>query len=196
MAIKPETYPGYLAPIMLKKQDGSSFECLPAMFGMVPHWAEIKHARHTYNSRSETVAVKSTFKNAWKHGQFCIVLLSHFYEPNYESGKAVRWKIMHKSGRPFGVAGIWERKVKGNPDGSDLYSFSMLTINADDHILIKRFHESGHEKRMIVILEPDQYEDWLSANPEEAKTFLNQYPAELMAAEPSPVPPRKKPAAK
>lgn len=33
----------------------------------------------------------------------------------------------------------------------------MLTINADDHLLMKRFHKSEDEKRMIVILKPEEY---------------------------------------
>jgi hypothetical protein len=39
-----------------------------------------------------------------------------------------------------------------------LLSFSMLTINADQHPLMKRFHKPGEEKRMPLILEP-QYHD-------------------------------------
>jgi hypothetical protein len=35
----------------------------------------------------------------------------------------------------------------------------MLTINADDHALMRNFHKPQDEKRMIVILPPDRYDD-------------------------------------
>lgn len=38
----------------------------------------------------------------------CLIPVDHFYEPNYETGKAVRWRIHRKDGKPFALAGIWE----------------------------------------------------------------------------------------
>lgn len=61
---------------------------------------------------------------------------------------------------PFGVAGIycpWR-----HPDGRELLSFAMLTVNADDHPLMKRFHRPEDEKRMVVILDPEDYGNWLA----------------------------------
>jgi putative SOS response-associated peptidase YedK len=29
------------------------------------------------------------------------------YEPNYESGKLVRWRISRRDGQPLGIAGLW-----------------------------------------------------------------------------------------
>jgi hypothetical protein len=39
--------------------------------------------------------------------------------------------------------------------------------NADDHPLMKRMHKPDDEKRMVVILAPDQYDDWLHCPAEE-----------------------------
>ena len=78
--IRPEIYPGYLAPLIRLAQDGSvAVECVPACFGLVPHWAELKLARHTYNARSETVASKPSFRHsraatverAWSDARVC-----------------------------------------------------------------------------------------------------------------------------
>ena len=46
------------------------------------------------------------------------------------TGKAIRWKIGRRDGRPFTVAAIWE--TWRDPDGGNalLHSFSMLTLNA------------------------------------------------------------------
>jgi putative SOS response-associated peptidase YedK len=189
---KPETYPGYLSPVIrLDPDHPQQTECVPACFGMVPAWADLKLAKHTYNARSETVASKPTFRNAYKKRQLAIIPAEAFYEPNYETGKAVRWKIAHASGEPLGIAGIWEFRSKG-PDGQPLISFSMLTINADDHPLMQRFHKPGDEKRMVVILHPDEYSSWLNAPIEQMPSFLTQFPAGELIAHPDPKPSTKR----
>jgi putative SOS response-associated peptidase YedK len=65
-------------------------EIAPAMFGMVPHWADHKLARQTYNAHTETVARKPSFRRARKRMQFCIIPAANFFEPNYETSKPVR----------------------------------------------------------------------------------------------------------
>jgi putative SOS response-associated peptidase YedK len=68
----------------------------------------------------------------------------------------------------------------------------MLTVNANDHPLMKRFHKPGDEKRSVVIVPPTLYGDWLnSKSTDEARSFLNLFPADEMAAEAYPLPPRK-----
>ena len=184
---KDEAFPGYLAPIIRKPRPDAGVgerATVSAVFGMVPHWAELKLSRSTYNARSETVASKPSFRNAWRHGQFCIVPASVIYEPNYESGKPVREAITAADGSGLGIAGIWESKKADS--GLLLFSFSMLTINADDHPLMRRLHKPTDEKRMVVILPPDQYDAWLHCPVDEASSFLTQYPAEGLRSAPSP----------
>jgi putative SOS response-associated peptidase YedK len=183
---KEHVFPTDMAPIIRPLKGDLSTgqnEVVSAMFGMVPHWAETKLARSTYNSRSETTATKPSFRNAWKRRQFCIVPVEEFYEPSYETGKAVKWGIRHVHGELLGIAAIWEVKPPEN-NGAPLVSFSMLTINADDHPLMKRFHKPEDEKRSIVILRPEQYDAWINATLEEAPTFLQPYPAKELHAEP------------
>lgn len=184
---KDEAFPGYLAPIIRKPDTESSIgqrTAVAAVFGMVPHWAELKLSRSTYNARSETVASKPSFRNAWRHGQFCIVPASVIYEPTYESGKPLREAIHSTDGSPLGVAGIWESKKADN--GLLLFSFSMLTINANDHPLMRRMHKPTDEKRMVVILQPDQYDAWLHCPAADAPAFLTQYPASALQTTPAP----------
>ena len=52
-------------------------------------------------------------------------------------------------------------------------SFSMLTINADQHPIMNRFHKPGDEKRTPVVLAPDQFGAWLDATPDAAMTILH-----------------------
>jgi putative SOS response-associated peptidase YedK len=51
----------------------------------------------------------------------------------------------------------------------------MLTINADNHPLMRNFHRPEDEKRMVVILAPDYFDAWLSAKPEQSAQFLIPY---------------------
>lgn len=186
---KQEAYPGDFAPMIRLspyRPELDQLEVVSAMFGMVPQWSDdTKIARQTYNSRSETSATKPSFRHAWKKGQFCVIPVDTIYEPNYETGKAVRWSIRHADGEPMGVAGIWEMK-SNTENGVPLVSFSMLTINADEHPLMKRFHKPDDEKRSVVILRPDQYEAWVHSSAEDASDFLTLYPAGELTAEPAP----------
>ena len=159
-----ETFPGYQAPILRIADDGSGErECVTACFGMVPSWAELALSRHTYNARSETVAEKPSYRNAWHKRQFCLVLADNFYEPNYATGKAVRWRIQTEDANPFGIAGIWDKWIDPST-GELVVSFSMLTVNADEHPVMRQFHKEGDEKRTPVIIQPRDYDDWLGAD--------------------------------
>lgn len=184
---KAETYPGYLAPIVRIADDGSGeLECVKACFGMVPHWAELTLARHTYNARTETVASKPSFRHAFAKRQWCIIPVESFFEPSYETGRAVRWKIARDDGGLLGIAGLWEWRPTGGPDDLPLLSFTMLTINADNHSLMQRFHRPEDEKRMPVLLDQPQYAAWLQSTKEKFPDFLRLYPAQHLISEAAP----------
>ena len=157
-------------------------EALTGLFGLVPHWsADTKIARHTYNARSETVAVKPSFRDAWKHAQHCIIPAEAFFEPDWRSGHAVATRIASADGKPLGIAGLWARWR--SPQGELLHSFTMLTINAEDHPLMQQFHKPGEEKRMVVILAPQHYQGWLAAAPVDSLGFLRAWPAERLVTQ-------------
>ena len=184
---KEEAFPGYLAPIIRLADDCSGqLDSLSACFGMVPHWADLKLSRHTYNARSETAASKPSFRHAVARRQRCIVPAESIFEPNYESGRAVRWRIARDDGKPLAIAGLWEWRPNGGPDDRPLFSFTMLTMNADTHPLMRRFHRPEDEKRMVVLLEEAQYRPWLEGVGADMAAFLQPWPAERMTAEPAP----------
>jgi putative SOS response-associated peptidase YedK len=179
-----ESFPGYAAPLILGK------EAIKACFGLIPHWAkDSKLSRSTYNARSETVAEKPSFRQAWRRSQFCLVPMQAFYEPNYESGAAIRWRIAREDQQPFAVAGIWDRWLA--PNKEVVHSFSMLTLNADQHPLMRRFHKPGEEKRTIAILEVEDWLPWQDAKPEEALKMLQGPDPKSFACEAAPGRPRE-----
>ncbi len=97
------------------------------------------------------------------------------------SGSSVRWRIRKANGEPMGIAGIY--KSWTDPEGKAAFGMAMLTVNADDHLFMKRFHGPIDEKRMVVILEREDFEGWLTCPVDEAKTrYCKQWQGELAGA--------------
>jgi len=86
--------------------------------------------------------------------------------------KAVRTEIRLKSNEPFAIACLWDR-WKQPETGELIVSFSMLTVNADEHPVMKRFHKAGDEKRTPVIVPESQYFEWLGASIQKAEQMLS-----------------------
>jgi putative SOS response-associated peptidase YedK len=192
-----DVFPMQLAPFIRKARPGETaggtHVVTDAIFRFVPDFvAKVDWARKTYNARSETVHQKPAYRDAWRAGQRCIIPAEAIYEPNYESGSAVRWRIAKASGLPMGIAGIYTSWT--SPEGQEVFAMSMLTVNADDHPFMSRFHAPGHEKRMVVILEPADFEGWLSCPVADARAgYCKQWHGELEGA---PVPLQRMPAKK
>lgn len=182
---RDDAYPTYSAPFVYL--DNGVPRCELAQFGLVPHWAtdKKKYGLRTYNARSETVDEKPTFKSAWRERHFGLILMESFYEPNWETGKAVRWRIKRTDGEPAVAASVWERIVD-KESGEIIFSFSMLTINADGHNVMKHFHKLEDEKRSIVILSDIEYEKWLFASHDEARNLLRLAPLGFLESESAP----------
>lgn len=185
---KPETWKGYSAPIILNHEGVRKAES--ASFGLIPPWCKSaldakKLTSGTMNCRSETVGQKPSFKNAWIKSHFCLVPMSEFYEPCYESGKAVRYRVGMSMGEDFCVGGIWSWWL--DPETKEgKCTFSMLTLNADSHPVLNRLHKPGDEKRSLYIVPPQEFDRWLTATPDAAGAMLTLLPSEGFVIEPAP----------
>ncbi|GHD59906.1 SOS response-associated peptidase [Jeongeupia chitinilytica] len=172
-----EVWQDYLAPIIIQGDDGQP-KALVASYGMIPKRKIKPGGKHyaTMNARAETVGEKISYRNAWAKGYRCLVPMMGFFEPCYETGKAERMRIERVDGAPFAVAGLW-RPWKED-DGGYSFSFTQLTINADDHPLMKRMHKPGDEKRSLVLLAQSDFAEWLAPTPvEQARTMLGPFDA-------------------
>ena len=168
-----EAYPGYPAPIIVKSHQNGRIASGLAKFGLIPSWAkDDKISRHTYNARAETVHEKPSYRTAWRLRRLGIALLDNFYEPSYTSGKAERWEIKLASQQPLGIASLWDTWTD-TQSGELITSFTMLTINADAHPVMKQFHKPEDEKRTPLILATNQFNDWLNADPQIVASMLN-----------------------
>lgn len=183
---KDDVWPGYAAAFIRRPREADvgdeavpERESLSGLFGLIPHWAaDAKIGRQTFNARSETVAVKPSFRDAWKNAQHCIIPVDAFFEPDWRSGKAVPTRISSENGDPLGIAGLWSSWK--SPKGL-VHSFTMLTVNADSHELMCQFHKPVDEKRMVVILPTDSYDAWLQAKPQDSMNFMRVYAGQLVA---------------
>lgn len=185
---KHDLWPGYLGAFIrrhpnfdLGDEAVPPREAMTGLFGLVPHWSQdTKIARHTFNARSETVAEKPSFRDAWKRAQHCIIPAEALFEPDWRSGKSVPTRIVRADGEPLGIAGLWS--VWKSPKGEWVHSYTMLTVNADNHPLMRKFHKPTDEKRMVVILPTDRYEEWLQAPAEHSLEFIHPFPADALQA--------------
>lgn len=189
-ALPLEAYPGYGAPFLRRSSDAlglDSYQLRAARFGLIPYWtreSEMERiSRFTYNARSESVSSKPSYKKPYLQRQWGVVLVKDFFEPCYESGQAQRMRISLHSDEPFGIACLWDEwaptKNQDGPAQVNLHtpdkekrvvlSFSMLTLNAEQHPVMSRMHAPAEEKRTPLVLTLDQFKPWLEASHEEAK---------------------------
>jgi putative SOS response-associated peptidase YedK len=147
----------------------------------------------TCNARSEELADKATFKDPWKHGKRCIIPAWSFDEPNWESGRNVWWRFRRVDGAPWGLAGLWNTWTD-KASGELVESYTMLTINADEHPLMRRMHKPDpklaadrQDKRSVIPVEFEDVDLWLHGTQAEARTLLRLSAAQLFDAGPADV---------
>ncbi|WP_291010354.1 SOS response-associated peptidase family protein [Hydrogenophaga sp.] len=184
-----ETFPGYVAPLLWRDPAGEVV-CSLARYGLVPRWCRDAAqagtvSRRTYNARSETVAEKPSYRSPWRERRWALAPMEHYFEPCWETGRAVRWRLQQPDAAPFAAAGLHEHWADP-ATGELVQSFSLLTVNADDHPVLRRMHRPGDEKRLLVVVPPQAFSDWLSASVDEAKALLASALPDGLMGEPAP----------
>ncbi|HMM11015.1 MAG TPA: SOS response-associated peptidase [Bacteroidales bacterium] len=139
-------------------------------WGLVPSWArDTSGAPKMINSRAETVREKPAFRKAFVSRR-CLVPANGFYEWKKSTGQPYRFFL--KDEPLFAMAGLWEQWV--SPDGTRLFTFSILTTEAN--ALMQDVHH-----RMPVILPRHAEQVWLRSSDEETLfSLLRPYPEQDM----------------
>ncbi len=138
----------------------------------------------TNNARAETVSTRPTYRAAWASGQRCLIPAVWYAEPNWECGRNIWWQLTRADGQPWAIAGLWSEWTE--PDSGEIVpSFTMLTVNCDGHPLLGRLHKpdpklapDAQDKRSLVLLEPDEWEQWLVGDEAAARALLAPPPTE------------------
>lgn len=143
-------------------------------WGFKPSWSDSSF-RPLINSRSETVAEKPFFKNAFQHKR-CIILADSFYEWDAHHGKQA-YRFMTTDQKLMPMAGIYTTYTDANLE--KIYGCSILTC--PPNTLMAPIHH-----RMPVILRPHAINLWLNQDTQEPalKALLHPYPADMMSAYP------------
>ena len=165
-------------------------------WGLIPGWAkDTSLGNRLINARSETVAEKPAFRNAFQRRR-CLVVADGFYEwqqlppgetmsepsavPTSPSEQTKQpFFIQLASRSPFAFAGLWERWQ--DPETQQpLFSCTILTTQPNS--LMATIHH-----RMPVILNPDAYDTWLNPsayNPGVLEALLRPYATTAMTVTP------------
>lgn len=170
---------------------GYSSELVVGQWGLIPWFAKTaKLAYATNNARSEELTSKASFKSPWARGQRCIIPAWTFDEPCWETGRNVWWTFRRTDGLPWGLAGLWATWT--DPATGEVHeSYTMLTVNADEHPVMSRMHKPDpmlppdqQDKRSVIAIEADDVDQWLAGTMDEARALLRPPEVELMEAVP------------
>lgn len=198
VAMRADYHPAEVFPRsqgwFVRRQDQGGRELVKGQWGLIPSFAQSpKLPYSTNNARSEELEAKASFRQPWARGQRCIIPVAAFWEPCWESGKNVWWKFERADGEAFGLAGLWNTWVDKNT-GELFESYTMLTLNADHHPLMSRMHKpdpklpaDAQDKRMVVVLEPETWDDWLEAPANDARRLVTVAPTEIFNAAADPL---------
>lgn len=144
-------------------------------WGIVPPWATDPKPG-PINARSETVANKPTFAEAFRKRR-CLIVADGFYEWAKLPGRRKQpWHCRLSGGGPFAFAGLWEawRPASGPP----LLTRALLTTEANE--LVRPVH-----RRMPVILRPEDYALWIDRgndDPAKVRRLLGPFAMDRMEA--------------
>jgi putative SOS response-associated peptidase YedK len=145
-------------------------------WGLIPFWAKDEKAGYKMiNARAETIAVKASFRNAYKKKR-CLIIADSFYEWKKTPERKIPMRIKLKNHAPFGMAGLWESWK--SPEGISIYSCSIITTVPNE--LMTSIHD-----RMPVILKPEDEKDWLNPSindPAYLQQYLKSFDSEHMEA--------------
>ena len=156
----------FVAAVRRDEQDAPELAML--RWGLVPFWAKDPSiGNRMINARSETVAEKPSFRNAYKKRR-CLILADGFYEWRKEGDGKTPYYISLADGSPFAFAGIWENWNSKESDES-LQSTAIITAAASD--FMAQLHQ-----RMPVVVRPEQADRWLAGDAELLSEVIDNSP--------------------
>ena len=176
--------PTQLAPVITLK-DGEPV-CRDLRFGFQSPATPARKASIVVNARSETVAEKPTFRDAFRQRR-CLVPATGFYEWRKVGAQKQPMNIRLKGGEPFYFAGLWRTSMipgkPGNGSGSEPERADTFVIMTTEP---NRLMASIHN-RMPVILAPEARDSWLDPSTREDLLLSRLRPFEPDAMEAWPV---------
>lgn len=153
-------------------------------WGLVPFWAkDLKIGARMINARSETVATKPAFRQAFTRRR-CLIPADGFYEWAKIAGQKTKqpYFIHRRDNDQLVFAGLWERwtpPAEDDANAAPVLSCVILTTTANE--TMAPIHD-----RMPVLLPSARWDDWLdpTADPAELADLFAPAPNELLELRP------------
>jgi putative SOS response-associated peptidase YedK len=167
--------PTHDCPLLVMDDEGDVIVPATMRWGLIPFWSgPDKPAKPLLNARSEKVATSGAFKQSLQKRR-CLVPADGFYEWLHVGNQKYAFDIHLKGGRPFVMAGLYEKAVPGRPA-----TFAILTTAPNE--MMAKIHE-----RMPAIFGTAEAKAWMrpgDITPERVAELTRAYSAEDMEAIP------------
>lgn len=164
--------PGQYIPAVIQRSGQNILEFF--LWGLIPFWAKDPAiGKKLINARAETIGEKPSFRTALEKRR-CLIIADGFYEWKHEGKKKMPLYFYLRSGKPFGLAGLYETWI--SPDKKQINTCTIITTDANE--LIKPIHD-----RMPVIVPGELEQAWLNEKNEDKTdliSILKPYPAKKM----------------
>lgn len=152
----------FLPGIRLDEQGAETWEVF--RWGLIPRWAKPDRIPDkTFNARSETVAEKPTFRDAWKKRR-CVLPVSGYYEWTGEPGNKQPFYFHRADDRPLILAGLWETWKHGD---NVVDSCTVMTKASAGKL-------TDYHHRMPVFLDHDDVGTWLRGPESAAQDLIDR----------------------
>jgi putative SOS response-associated peptidase YedK len=131
---------------------------------LVPASESPDHKFATFNARSEDLANKKMFRNAWAARRRCLVPINAYYEWQTKPDGKQPYAIGRKDGQLMTLAGLWEGKRLEN--GDVLRTFTILTTAAQGEM-------AALHNRIPVMIEQEHWAGWLGETEIDPNSLLH-----------------------
>jgi putative SOS response-associated peptidase YedK len=147
---------------------------VPCRWGFIPSWSQDQSVGYKMiNARAETIVTKRSFRTAFRKHR-CLIITNGFYEWRIKQSVKSPFFIRLKSGKPFGLAGIYNYWTPQDAEG--FCTCAIITTAANEQI--KAIHD-----RMPVIIPSERHDFWLDPHDHdenELVSLLKPYPPGTM----------------
>jgi putative SOS response-associated peptidase YedK len=165
--------PSQPVPAVIRPLESEKRELKFPRWGFVQSWAQ--GGRVLVNARSEDIQNKSLFQESFEKWR-CLIPMDGFYEWRHEGKENKPYFIRMKSGKPFGVAGLWAPQ-----DHQKQPVDSCVVLTTEPNGVVKAIHD-----RMPVIIQPSDFSLWLDSEHEmdfdRIERLMRPFPEDAMEA--------------
>ncbi|NSX56807.1 SOS response-associated peptidase [Parasulfitobacter algicola] len=130
------------------------------------------------NARDDKLLKSGLWSGSFRERR-CLIPLTSFAESKGRKPATYYWFGVASDdpdARPlFAIAGMWRKEREDLREDEAGLTHTMITTEAND--LVRPYHAKG---RMPVILDPAEYETWLTGTPEQAMELVKPYAPDRM----------------